>query len=141
MYRELEQTAKANPRSAVRSVLAVRNLLVQTPAFRQSLAAVETPTGTVGEPIETFLRLPPPASTPSSSDDGLSFRIELPGAAGTSRWDTLAAVSMTGAGSPALFVASTGEVRRVDGAGAVLPFPGFPLPGQPATAPPASSKK
>ena len=62
VYRELEQAAKANPRSAVTRVLALRNVLVQTPAFRQSLAAVETPVGTVGEPIETFLRLATAAS-------------------------------------------------------------------------------
>ncbi len=79
VYRELEQTAKANPRSAVRPVLTVRNLLVQTPAFRQSLAAVETPVGTVGEPIETFLRLPPPPPTPSPPDDALSFAIRAGG--------------------------------------------------------------
>ena len=34
------------------------------------------------------------------------------------------AVSMTGVGPPALFVANMSEVRRVDGAGTVLPFPG-----------------
>ena len=126
LYRELEQAAKANPRSAVTRVLVLRNVLVQTPAFRQDLAAVETPGGTVGEPIETFLRLAPPPPTPSPPDDALSFAVEPMAEASTARWDTLLAVSMTGEGPPALFVADGRSVRRVDGAGVVLPFPGGP---------------
>ena len=38
----------------------------------------------------------------------------------------LLAVPMTGAGSPALFVANSTMVRRVDGKGAVLQYPGAP---------------
>ncbi len=90
--------------SAVTRVAFLRNVLVQTPAFRQGLAAVETPSGTVGEPIETFLRLAPPPPTPSPPDDGLAFAVEPLDEAGTSRWDTLLAVPMTGKGPPVLFV-------------------------------------
>ncbi|HKI16422.1 MAG TPA: tetratricopeptide repeat protein, partial [Isosphaeraceae bacterium] len=60
IYRELEKATKSNPRTAATRVLfqrhlaSLRNLLVQTPAFRQSLAAVQTPVGMVGEPVETF---------------------------------------------------------------------------------------
>jgi tetratricopeptide (TPR) repeat protein len=130
-YRELEKATKSKPWTAAnrglfqRNLASLRNLLVQTPAFRQSLAAIQTPVGMVGEPIETFLRLPPPPSTPSPADDALTFAVEQPGEA-TSGWNTLLAVPMTGAGPPTLCVANTRSVRRVDGKGPALPFPGSP---------------
>ena len=133
-YRELEKAANANPRSAVTRVVLMRNLLVQTPAFRRGMAAVEVTGGTVGEPIETFLRLAPPPPTPSPPDDALAFAVEPQGEAGASRWDTLLAVSMTGKGPSVLYVADGRAVRQVDGAGAVLPFPGGPQAVPPSSA-------
>jgi tetratricopeptide (TPR) repeat protein len=125
-YRDLEKAASSNPRAAATRVVLMRNLLVQTPAFRRGVAAVELPSGTVGEPIETFLKLVPPPPFPSPPDDGLSFAVEPSGDAGTARWDTILAVPMTDKGPPVLYVADGRAVRRLDGAGAILPFPGGP---------------
>ncbi|MGP0065122.1 MAG: FG-GAP-like repeat-containing protein, partial [Isosphaeraceae bacterium] len=125
-YRSLEVASRSNPRTAVTRVIALRNVLVQTQAFRDGRAKVETAVGTVGEPIESFLRLAPPPPTPSPPDDAIAFAGEPMGEVRTSRWDTILAVPMTGAGAPTLFAADGRSVRRVDGAGAVLPFPGGP---------------
>jgi Tfp pilus assembly protein PilF len=125
-YRELERAAKSSPRSATTGVLRLRNVLLRSPEFRRGQVAVETPIGTIGAPIETFLRLAPPPSTPSPPDAGIAFAVEPMAAAGKSRWDTILAVPLSDKEAPTLFAASGREVRRVDGRGAVLPFPGGP---------------
>ncbi len=126
IYRDLERAARANPRSAVTLILRLRNVLVRSPDFRRGQAAVETPVGTIGTPIETFLRLADPPPSPSPPDDAIAFAVEPMAEASASRWDTILAVPMTAAGPPTLFAANGREVRRVDGTGAVLPFPGGP---------------
>jgi tetratricopeptide (TPR) repeat protein len=123
-YRALGQAAQGNLRLAATRVAFLRNVLLPVPAFRQALDAVQTPPGTVGEPIERFLRLPPPAPTPAPPDTALSFAVERVAGATTGRWDSLLAVSLTGEGPPAVFTADGREVRRADAAGAALPFPG-----------------
>jgi len=79
------QTAVAakNYQDAARSVAFLRNVLVRVPAFRESLAAVRTPTELIAEPFETFLKLPSPSARPSPIDEGLTFTQE---AAGSTPW-------------------------------------------------------
>jgi len=131
-YRDLEKATKSSPRTAATRALfqqklaSIRNLLVRTPAFQQSLATIQTPAGMVGEPIETFFRLPPPSSTPSPPDEALTFAVEPTGEA-TPGWDILLAVPLTGTGPATLFVANAAAVGRVDGKGTILPFPGSPM--------------
>ena len=107
-------------------VVFLRNVLVQSPSFRQDLSAVETPAGIVGEPIEEFLRLAPAMPTPSPRDNALSFAIESLAQGVSAPREFLLAVAPTGEGAPALFAANDREVRRIDGTGPVLPFPGGP---------------
>src|SRR6202011_3834315 len=101
----LEQAARDDPRLIATRVAFLRNVLVRFPAFRKGVDAVETPPQVVGEPISRFLRLAQPPPTPAPPDDALSFAAESLPHAGTARWDTLLAASLTGEGPPALFVA------------------------------------
>ena len=126
IFRELDDASKGNLRLAAMRVVFLRNVLVQAPSFRQDLGAVETPAGTVGEPIEEFLRLAPPTPTPSPPDNTLAFAIELLGPSASAEGMFLLAVAPDGEGPPALFVANGREVRRIDGTGPALPFPGGP---------------
>jgi len=76
-YRGLQAAVAAkNYQDAARGVAFLRNVLVRVPAFRESLAAVRTPTELIAEPFTTFLALPPPSPNPSPSDDGLTFTRE-----------------------------------------------------------------
>lgn len=119
----LEQAAAGtNLRAAAMHVLRLRNLLVTTPAFRQSIADVEVPVGVVGEPFERFIKLPMPIATPSPPDEQLAFTVEPVGSAGP--WDTVVLVPLGSEGTPALFAASGSEVKRIDAVGPSLPFPG-----------------
>ena len=76
-YRALQTAAAAgNYPDAARSVAFLRNLLVRVPAFRESLAAVRTPTELIADPLETFVRLPSPSPNPSPADEGLTYTRE-----------------------------------------------------------------
>ncbi|HXD74020.1 MAG TPA: CRTAC1 family protein, partial [Vicinamibacterales bacterium] len=65
--------AAKNYAEAARYVAFLRNVLVRVPVFRESLAAVRTPTELIADPFETFIALPSPSSNPSPVDDGLTF--------------------------------------------------------------------
>ena len=73
-YRALQTAANSrNFQDAARDVAFLRNVLVRTTVFRESLAAVRTPTELIAEPLERFLALPSPSSKPSAPDEGLTF--------------------------------------------------------------------
>ncbi|HEX8201608.1 MAG TPA: tetratricopeptide repeat protein, partial [Isosphaeraceae bacterium] len=132
-YRALREAAANDLRLAATRVAFLRNVLLAVPAFRQDLDALQTPPGTVGEPIERFLRLAEPAPTPAPPDEGLAFAVEPLATPDATRWDAVLAVSLTGEGPPALFLADGREVRRADAPGVVLPFPGGPKPEPPSS--------
>jgi tetratricopeptide (TPR) repeat protein len=76
-YRGLQAAVAAkNYQDAARSVAFLRNVLVRVPVFRESLAAVRTPTELIAEPFETFLTLPSPSAKPSPMDEGMTFTSE-----------------------------------------------------------------
>jgi tetratricopeptide (TPR) repeat protein len=127
-YAALDQAAKADlsvpaaRREAGMRVVPIKNSLVQAPVYRRSLAVVDAPVGTIGEPIEHFLKMEPPPPTPSPPDEALAFAYS-PVAVSTG-WDTAIAVSLTGPSPPAIFAANGREARRIDAAGSGLAFPG-----------------
>lgn len=124
-YHALEQeVSDQESRRVVNLILSLRNVLVALPAFQQDLDALQTPTGQIGEPLEHFLKLPLPVPTPAPPDVGLSFSVAPLADAGATRWNSLVAVSLNGEGPPTVFGANGTEVRRVDGQGSPLPFPG-----------------
>jgi Tfp pilus assembly protein PilF len=73
-YRALQAAAASrNFQDAARDVAFLRNVLVRSTVFRESLAAVRTPTELIADPVERFLVLPSPSSKPSPPDDKLAF--------------------------------------------------------------------
>src|SRR4051794_17697420 len=110
-FRALRQAVDAgNSADAARSVAFLRNVLVRSTVFRESLALVRTPTELIAEPFDRFLRLPPPSPNPSPADQDLTFtRAELPGA-GTAA-SAAFAVSLDGAAPPVPVAVDTREMR------------------------------
>jgi hypothetical protein len=68
----------------VRATTFLRNVLAPVPAFRESLAAVRTPTELIAEPFDRFLAMQPPPVQPAPPDPSISFTAEAAGAEETS---------------------------------------------------------
>lgn len=113
-----------NPRSAAARVAFLRNVLVRSVQYRQSLAAVRTPPEQIGEPIANFLRLPVPDHRPAAPDEALAFTAEplLDEEAG--EWQWASALTLTGEAAPIVVVANGREVRV--GSQNTIAFPGGP---------------
>jgi len=76
-YRALQAAAASRSfQDSARDVAFLRNVLVRTTVFRESLTAVRTPAELIAEPLERFLVLPSPSSKPSPADQGLTFTAE-----------------------------------------------------------------
>jgi tetratricopeptide (TPR) repeat protein len=121
------QRAAAGPnfQDAARAVAVLRNVLVRLPKFHDDLLAVRTPSESIAEPFDRFLRLPPPASRPSPPDDALTFSRESIGAdRSTTPWGALLAFSPNGTDPPAIVTANARELVRAGTRGAAWPFPG-----------------
>ena len=127
----LKSAAAATPpaAAAVRSVF-LRNVLMQIPEFRRSLAVLKAPPGEEAEPFQHFLRLPSPAFTPAAPDTAMHFELQPIANLASAKWDYIGAVSLSGAGAPAVVTANAGEVKLSTGAA-------FPFPGGPAHVPPS----
>jgi Flp pilus assembly protein TadD len=127
----LKSAATATPPSAaaVRSVF-LHNVLMQLPEFRRSLAVLKAPPGEEAEPFQHFLLLPSPAFTPAAPDAAMHFDPQPIANSIGGKWDYIGAVSLSGAGAPAIVTANAAEVRLSTGAA-------FPFPGGPAHVPPS----
>lgn len=123
-FRTLEEAAAEGitGQTAIR-VAVMRNLLVAEPAFRASLAEVKSSAGVVGEPVRTFLKLPPPPPTPAPADTGLAFEVEPIGEDDRVA-AALIAVPRVGDRSPALIVADGRTARTIADVEQSIPFPG-----------------
>ena len=97
---------------AVRATTFLRNVLAPVPAFRESLAAVRTPTELIAEPFDRFLALMPPPAQPSPADPSISFTAE---AAGTDAAAAVVALFPTIEAPPVLVAADATSLRRLDG--------------------------
>ena len=133
-FRALRQAVEAgNSADAARSVAFLRNVLVRSTVFRESLAQVRTPTELIAEPFGRFLRLSPPSPNPSPADQALTFtRAPLPGA-GTAA-SVAFAVSLDGAAAPIPVAADNREIRV-----GAQPARGLPWPGTGAGPAPAAN--
>ena len=79
----------------------------------------------VGEPITTFLRLPPPPPTPAPADVALSYAINPVEQISTGGTDAVVAAALAPGVQPAVFAADKSSVRRLGtGASTVGSFPG-----------------
>lgn len=105
----------------------LRNVLLRTGAFQDSLAMVTVDTALIAEPFDRFLRLAVPTPTASPPDETLAFVIEpLEDAATTpSPWAAITGVPSTADDTTAVVVATDGrQLRRVDDPDTLSPFPG-----------------
>jgi hypothetical protein len=103
-----------------RTATFLRNVLAPVPAFRESLAAVRTPTELIAEPFGRFLALVSPPVQPSPADPSIAYVAE---AAGDVTASALLAVFPTIEASPILFATDATNLRRLDRPGGTWPFP------------------
>ena len=113
-------TLGAPATAAVRSVF-LRNVLMQVPSFRQSLAVIKAQPGEEAQPFLTFLRLPSPSSKPAAPDTALQFAAEPLQASGDA-WQWIGAMQLDDQQPPVVVTANAKTVRLIDGPS--LPFPG-----------------
>lgn len=124
--RKAAETAPAN--AALRSVF-LRNVLMQVPRFRDSLAVIRAQPGQEALPFETFLRLPSPPSRPAAADLTMRFvSEELPNPE-REKWDWIGAAALNGQSPPVAVAANARTVSLIGG-------PSFPFPGGKAQIPP-----
>ena len=121
--------AGADTRSAGPRVAFLRNVLVRIPDYRTGLAAVKPPTGEIGEPFASLLKVPSPSPTPAAADDGLTFTPEPLAELAAGKWPWVGSVYLNGEDAPAIVAANGSEVRVK---GASLKFPGGPQAAPPS---------
>ncbi len=126
--------AGPDPRSAAVRIAFLRNSLMRVPDFRQSLNLIQPTAGNEATPFTRFLLLPSPTFAPPPADTAINFQAEaMAGLSSGARspWTWLGAVSLNGAGTPAIAVGNSHTVKL--STGAELPFPGgsADLPLQP----------
>jgi Tfp pilus assembly protein PilF len=135
----LLKSAQGPLRGSVAAELAqFNNLLIAQRGFSRSRDAVDPRPDVVGQPIERFLRLPPPRPSPAPPDLDLTFTARpVPNVArnfAPVRWDIAQPVWLAGRGEPAILVANATQVLRYDTAGPNLHFPGGVRPVPPTAA-------
>ena len=119
---ELESAAASAPASAaVRSVF-LRNVLMQVPSFRQSLAVIKAQPGEEAQPFATFLRLPSPSSRPAAPDTAMTFLAEPLTQISGQTWNWIGAVELNDQQPPVVVTANAKTVSLLGGPS--LPFPG-----------------
>ena len=121
------QTAAAgpDPRSAAVRIAFLRNSLMRLPEFRQSLNQIQPTAGNEATPFTRFLLLSSPTFTPPPADTATTFQPASMAGLATEAgnpWTWIGAVSLSGAGAPAIAVANSHSVKL--STGAELPFPG-----------------
>jgi Flp pilus assembly protein TadD len=117
--------AGPDPRSAAVRIAFLRNSLMHVPEFRQSLNQIQPTAGNEATPFTRFLLLPSPTFTPPPADTSTTFQpASMNGLApeAGNPWTWISAVSLSGAGAPAIAVANSHSVKL--STGAELPFPG-----------------
>ena len=123
--------AGTDPRAAAIRIAFLRNSLMRLPDFRQSLNLIQPTAGNEATPFTRFLLLPSPTFTPPPADTTLNFQTATMTALtpnGANPWTWIGAVSLNGAGAPAIAVGNSHSVKLSTGAE-------FPFPGGSATAP------
>lgn len=118
----LENAANTAPATAALRSVFLRNVLMQVPGFRQSLAVIRAQPGEEAQPLRNFLRLPEPSSRPAPADTGLRFVPEPLPNAQKQKWNWIGAASLNDRGIPSVIVANGDVVSLIGG-------PSFPFPG------------
>jgi tetratricopeptide (TPR) repeat protein len=98
----------------------LKNVLLQLPQYRQSLAAIKPPPGEEAVPFTRFVRLESPLFQTAAADTSIAFKGEpVPG---TDKAEWVGAISLSGEGAPVIATGTGSEVRL--SSGAILPYPG-----------------
>ena len=98
----------------------LKNVLVQLPEYRQSLAAIKPPPGEEAVPFTHFLKMEAPVFETAAPDLSTAFRPESLNAGGD-KADWIGAISLSSQGAPVICMATAREVRLANGAS--FPFP------------------
>ncbi len=118
---ELQNAAQSAPATAaVRSVF-LRNVLMQVPSFRQSLATIKAQPGDEAQPFQAFLRMPSPSSRPASPDLALRFTPEPLATTSGQQWDWIGAVMLDDKQPPVVVTANARTVQVLGGPSFVFP--------------------
>ena len=126
---QLQTAAASAPATAALRSLFLRNVLMQLPSFRQSLAVIQAQPGEEAQPFAHFLRLPSPPSRPAPADTDLHFTPQpVSGLEGQS-WNWIGAVFLSDQPQPTVIAANAKSVRLRSG-------PSFPFPSGPHATPP-----
>ena len=119
----LKAAEAENVRPAATTLIFLRNALLPGRQFQRDMAGITTSDIKVGEPIQRFMKLPSPSPNPSPHDGEVKFS-PIPLAIGGTGWTCAISAWLKADGPPVAFVANGHEVRRADGQGAAIPFPG-----------------
>jgi tetratricopeptide (TPR) repeat protein len=111
-----------DPHAAAVRTTFLRNVLMRTPDFRQSLATLKPPPGEEAKPFLRFLRLENPVFTPAPPDVKMTFDVRQIENRNGAKWNWVGAVSLTGVGTPTIVQANGSAVQI--GPGVTIPFPG-----------------
>jgi tetratricopeptide (TPR) repeat protein len=120
----LENAAAAAPGTAALQSIFLRNVLMQDPSFRQSLAVIRAQPGEEAQPFQNFLRLPSPSSLPAPADGAMRFVPESLPNPHAQKWDWIGAVWLNDRLQPTVITANAATVSVMGG-------PSFPFPGGP----------
>ncbi len=118
------QSAGADPRAAATSIAFLRNALIQMPEYRRSCDEVTCPPGVIAHPLDAFLWLPVPESSPAPPDETLRFTAQPVQDAAPGAWTVAQPIILTSDGAPTIVVATDDSIRI--GERTQLPFPGVP---------------
>ena len=116
--------------AAGRATAFLRNVLARVADYREGLAAVRVPAGLLAEPLDRFIALPSPSSSPSPPDMALTFSRDVL-ASGPIPSTGVVAWPLDAGGAIGVFAAAGRAVRRVDVPATASAFPaaaGAPAP-------------
>ncbi|HEU4506796.1 MAG TPA: FG-GAP-like repeat-containing protein [Pyrinomonadaceae bacterium] len=107
------------PAAATRTAF-LKNVLVQLPEYRQSLAVIKPPPGEEAVPFTHFLKMETPVFETAAPDLSTAFK-PAPINPAADKTDWVGAISLSGQGAPVIVTATAREVRLASGAS--FPFP------------------
>ena len=105
--------------AAATQITFLKNMLLQLPEYRQSLAAIKPPPGEEAVPFTHFLRLESPEFKSAAPDTQIEFTAEPLKA--TTNVDWVGAIALSSEGAPVIVMLTPDQVRLANGAN--LPFP------------------
>ena len=118
---ELQSVAgTADPRDLTTRLVLLRNLLLSTPDYKQSVAALQSEASAIAEPLERFLRIENPSARPAEADMALKFA-PAPASYAGAAWSR--ALDLMPDGPPSMMRMDVARRGLTVGQGTLIPFP------------------